>query len=256
METSHSSNLSNKLFRRKGVVTIVVLLALAATYGLLLTRPFLYQARVELLIIQQQSENQDLLSALRATEQVGKGLVDVIGTSSFFDKVIASDFPIIDDFGSNPEERRIAWAKAVRASISQQSGILTVTVLDQDKEQAAVIARGVAQVLTTESQEFHGKANIIVKVVDEVYTKQWPVQPNIVGSTVAALFFGLLLGIGLVALMPTASPKPPVQAIRRTGEAMNGAAPSARKTLHELREKSTPPPGLPGIDEEDEDDLN
>ncbi|USN53621.1 MAG: hypothetical protein H6760_00400 [Candidatus Nomurabacteria bacterium] len=254
MESTQSTTFTSKLLRRKGVVSIVVLLALAMSYGVLLTQPFLYQARVELLIIQQQSENQDLLSALRATEQVGKGLVDVISTSSFFDKVLATDFPITDDFGTNPEERRLAWQKTAHASISQQSGILTVTVLHKNKEQAAVIARGVAQVLTTESQEFHGKANIIVKVVDDVYTKQWPVQPNILGTTVAALFFGIIAGVGIVALLPLPKAKEAAPAIRRTENDMSGAAPSARKTLHEIRMKSTPPPSLPGIDEE-EDDL-
>src|SRR3990167_9400558 len=72
METS---TLSQRMLRRKGVVTVCVLLALALTYGVEQTQPFEYQATVRLLIIQNQTENQDLLSTLRATEQVGKGLV-------------------------------------------------------------------------------------------------------------------------------------------------------------------------------------
>jgi capsular polysaccharide biosynthesis protein len=212
-----TQSLSDKLRHRKGVVTITILIALALTYGVLLTRPFEYQAEVQLLIVQEKSENQDLLSTLRATEQVGRNLVDVIGTSTFFEKVLASDFPITRKFSDQPEKRREEWRTAVHASVSQQSGILSVTVLDPDRDQATILGRAIADVMTRESQEFHGKSNIIVKVVDDVYAKRWPVKPNLLGSTLAALFFGTLAGIGLVALLPN-----------RT-ERSNGSKPEGRK---------------------------
>ncbi len=202
-------SLSKHIRQRKGILAITILVALALTYGVLLSRPFEYQATVQLLIVQQESENQDLLSTLRATEQVGRNLVDVIGTSTFFEKVLSSDFPITRKFSDQPERRREEWREAVHATVSQQSGILSITVLDTDREQATIIGRAIADVMTRESQEFHGKSNIIVKVVDDVYAKEWPVKPNLIGSTLAAIFFGALAGIGIISLLPERRQKPP-----------------------------------------------
>lgn len=196
-------SINSKLKKQKGVLAIAILFALALTYGVLLTRPFEYQASVQLLITQTQSDDQDLLSTLRATEQVGQGLVDVINTSTFFEKVIGSNDSINNKFSNQPEARRKEWRKAVRASVSQQSGIITVMVYDTDQTRATVIARSIAKILTDESQEFHGKPNIVVKVVDDVYLKRFPVKPNLVGSTLAAIFFGALAGAALVVIIPT-----------------------------------------------------
>lgn len=255
-----SQSISTKLGQRKGVIVIAILVALALTYGVLLTRPFEYQATVQLLIIQKQADDQDLLSALRATEQVGKSLTDVIYTSTFFEKVLNSDYPIKKKFSDRPEQRREEWRKAVRTSVAQQSGIITVMVYDTDKEQAAVLARSIAHILTDESQEFHGKSNIIVKVVDDVYTKRWPVKPNLVGSTLAAIFFGSLAGIALVAILPSFRPK------REQRPAMHipHDRPSSAKPVspfHTLAgrpdadgyvQQGNPPAGLPVDGEEDD----
>lgn len=254
--------MTGKLTQRKSLFAMVMLFALALTYGVMLTRPFEYQATVQLLIIQNQSENQDLLSTLRATEQVGKNLVDVIYTSTFFDKVFATEFPIAKQFSDQPEQRRQEWRQAVRASVSQQSGILTVLVYDQDKEQAAVLARSVAHVLTDDSQDFHGKSNIIVKVVDDVYVKKWPVRPNLIGGTLAALFFGALAGLAVITLLPAGrrqpkstpptSPKPSVPVGRHPGDYVEPGNKWPNRE-HEPVHRGNPPARLPvATDEGDE----
>lgn len=250
IQAINNQSFSQRVRGRKGALAIAILLSLALTYGVLLSRPFEYQATVQMLIIQNQTGSQDLLSTLRATEQVGQSLVDVVYASTFFDKVLASKYPITRKFSDQPERRREEWRRAVSASVAQQSGIITVSVFDPDREQATVIARGIADVLTNQSQEFHGKSDIIVKVIDDVYSRQWPVKPNLVGSTLAALFFGALAGFALIALLPaprhrTHQGKKPI--VKKPDADHLGDLPRITGRTDDDREarQAEPPDGLP-----------
>lgn len=87
--------------------------------------------------------------------QGARVLAAVVQSTDFFTKVAAQD-PQISwaDFGDKDADRRSHWQKTVRADADEKTGLLTLTVLHRDREQAGRIAQAVADVLTRRGGEY------------------------------------------------------------------------------------------------------
>ena len=180
------------------VLIVLALVFLSLVFSLF--RPLEYRSRVELLIIQKQSFSMDAYAAARASEKLANNLSAVIETRSFLDKVIEIS-PKTDwsDFAVSEKKLRKMWQKKVDGTVSTQASILTVDVFDVDKERANLIAGAVAQVLTTNANEYHGGgSDVSIKIVNQPLASDYPVRPNILANGFSAIVLGLLFGLVFV----------------------------------------------------------
>ncbi len=187
------------LHERKTVIRIaalVMIIALAASF----MQPLKYGVTSQFLIIERGAFSADPYTSIRSSERIGDHLARIVHTSDFLEKVRASGFAIAPHIFPSDERRvRKLWGKMVETNVARGTGLLTVVVYHQDKNQAIEISRAVAAILTTRSPEYIG-GDIGVKLVDPPLASRLPVKPNILGNTVSGFVLGIVLGILYVYL--------------------------------------------------------
>jgi capsular polysaccharide biosynthesis protein len=172
--------------------------ALGLVLAILLSfvQPLQYSSTTRLLITQELGLV-DAYTASRSTESVANTLVNIVYTSKFYDKVLASGYPIDESyFAEDATLRGKQWAKAVSVSISRSSGFITVTAFHPDVSQAEKLAQAVAYVLSKEGWSYVSGGNIAVQIVDDPLNSHYPVRPNLFVNGTSGLVLGLLAGAG------------------------------------------------------------
>lgn len=182
--------------------TIVILAAIGLLLGVVLSflQPLEYSSTVRLLIVQQLGAV-DAYTAGRSAERVADDIINVIYTTTFFDKVIAASSEIDQKyFPTDDQARRKKWEKTISASVSSGTGLLTLTVYHTDVKQAELIARALSSVIVTEGWQYTSGGSINIQLIDEPLDSHWPVRPNIPLNAFAGLVLGGLAGVGFVLL--------------------------------------------------------
>ncbi len=179
------------------IIGVTVILALLIS----LLQPFQYSASTQILIIQKQERNLDAYTATKSAERIGKNLVSIIYTSSFYNEVIEANSNIERNFPQDSVERREAWEKNVKVNVVPETGILEIDVYDVDKNYASKLVRTIAYVLVNKGAEYHGGgADVEIKIVDDVFMSKYPVRPNIPLNLALAVIIGFIFGSALVIL--------------------------------------------------------
>ncbi len=173
------------------IVTTLIMVVLSLILSLI--KPLEYRTRVDLLIIQKQSANMDSYQSARASEKLAQTLISVIKTKSFLSKVLNTNFNIDKNkLPKNEKDLRTVWNKKISANLLQESSILRVDVFDKNKIQSNKIANAVAFILINDSNEYHGSgSSVVIKIVNEPLTSNYPARPNIILN----IFFGLVIGL-------------------------------------------------------------
>lgn len=173
------------LFAACGVVLAVLLS---------LTQPLEYSSTTRILITQELGAV-DAYTASRSAERIADDLSSVVYTSTFFDKVLATSFPIDKTyFPIDTIKQRHKWEKTIVASVSRSSGLLSIRAYHPDVTQAEQIARAVAYVITNEGWTYTSGSNITVQIVDEPLNSRYPVRPNLPVNAISGFFLGALGG--------------------------------------------------------------
>ena len=162
-------------------------------------QPLRYSSTARLLILQDIGSSVDAYTASRAEERIADNLSTIIYTSTFFDQVMDAGFSI--DEGQFPEDdskRRKQWSKTVKATVARGSGLLTISVYNQDVVEAEQIVRAIAYVLTERVDEYTSGGSVSVQLVDEPLNSNWPVQPNVLANTLSGFILGGFVGVGYV----------------------------------------------------------
>lgn len=164
-------------------------------------QPLEYSSTTRLLITQELGAV-DAYTASRSAERIADDLAAVVYTSTFFDKVMSSGYPVVESYFSDDAlKRRDAWEEAVSVSVSRSSGLLTVRAFHPDVSQAEELARAVAYVLSTQGWTYTSGGNISVQIVDEPLNSRYPVRPNLIVNGLSGLALGMLCGAGYVLIM-------------------------------------------------------
>lgn len=164
----------------------------AAAVGLSFLPTQYYQSEVQLLIVQKQS-NVDSYTAQRAAEKIGKSLTSVIDTLNFQDRVIATGYITSDQFSQNSGDRKREWEKLVDANVLPETGIVQIFGYGTEAGKAEDVALGVAQVLTSNSADYHGAGDTVtISIIDGPITSTRPVKPNIPLNGVAGAVLGFM----------------------------------------------------------------
>lgn len=179
-----------------GAMTAAVLLSV-------LIAPLEYRAQARLLITPQIAPSgviYDEYTALKSAEQIGETLSNVIRTTVFQDKVLASPGgSILQPVATDTRTRREQWFKQVDPLVLKGTGIVTISTFDTDSARAEKIAQVVSETIITEAQNYiPGK--VAIRIVDPALATRYPVRPNLplralFGFILGGLFAGLYLYI-------------------------------------------------------------
>jgi capsular polysaccharide biosynthesis protein len=169
---------------------LVMILAGALSF----IEPLKYSTTVRFLVIQKSVLGLDPYTAVKSSERVAINLSEIIYTTSFFNKVLESDYNIETDyFETDEEKKRRQWSKMISASVEGGTGLLSISVYHPDRNQSLEIAQAVAATLSNQAREYVG-GDVQVKLVDDPLPSRFPVKPNIPLNAFFGLFFGLVLG--------------------------------------------------------------
>lgn len=168
----------------------------AAAVGLSFLPTQYYQSEVQLLIVQQQP-NVDSYTAQRAAEKIGKSLTSVIDTLNFQERVVITGYITSDQFSQNSGERKREWETLVDANVLPETGIIQIFGYGTQAGEAEDVALGVAQVLTSNSADYHGAGDTVsISVIDGPITSTRPVKPNIPLNGIAGAVLGFMAVFG------------------------------------------------------------
>ena len=194
---------------------IFLLSAIGLLLGVVLSfvRPLEYSSTVRILITQVLG-TVDAYTASLSVERIAEDLVDVIHTSSFFEKVTDSYSIDEDYFDEDETKKRKDWERAVVASVSRGSGLMTIKAYHTDPLEAEAIASAVASVLINEGWTYTSGSNITVQLVDEALNSRWPVRPNILVNAFSGFVLGLIVGVAYILIQ--------VERVRRRHQLIHG----------------------------------
>lgn len=185
-----------------GWLTILLagVIGMALAIVLSMTRSLDYSSTTQILITQELGAV-DAYTASRSAERIADDLANVVYTSTFFDKVMASGYTIdTKQFSTDAIKRRTQWKNAISASVSRSSGLLSITAYNQDVTQAQELAQAVAYILTTQGWTYTSGGNITVQVVDEPLNSRYPVRPNLLINGISGIVLGLLGASGYILI--------------------------------------------------------
>jgi len=177
------------------IVALMTGIAIVIALVISVTQPFQYKATSKLLIIQNQTAAFDAYTATKSAEKIGKNLVQVVSTTSFYNDVVAANPRLVQEFPTDQLKLRKAWQKDVITSVVPETGILEIEAYNVDKQIAADMVSTVAYVLITKGATYHGGGTAVsIKVIDDVIVGKYPVRPNLVLNLGFAAVLGYVLG--------------------------------------------------------------
>lgn len=195
-----STQLYNLLARHwKTLVTTIVA---AALFGLVVSglMPVKYRANMELLILQRYAFARDAYTASKSIEYLSAVFGEAIYSQNFIDEVLKSGFRIENKFSANPQRMKKEWKKIVKAKVSRDTGILSVSVTHRSAEQAQQIAEAIASIIETKGDQYHGEGDRVkIQTLDTPYLEEYPSQPNIPANMAAAMLIAVVAVFTLLA---------------------------------------------------------
>jgi capsular polysaccharide biosynthesis protein len=198
---SYDSHIASVILRGWKKILAFALLTAMAGVGLSFLFPLQYSSSMRMLIIQKELSQTDPYTAMKATESISNNLSQIIYTTSFYDKVMSSDFNIDKSvFSTKESKKRKQWQNMIQTSVVQDSGMLNVVVYDTDPAQAMQISQAIAFVLTTEGWKYIDGGDLDIQLVDAPLVSSYPVRPNIPVNAFMGFMLGLIAGTGYVLL--------------------------------------------------------
>ena len=193
----------NVLKQKKQTVFSAVALFLVFAVILTIIQPFKYGSETKILVVQKNQYGVDPYQVNKANEYVGAILADVITSNSFFSEIINSGFSVYRNyFPVRLEDQSKEWKKTVKAN-SNNRGIITLSVFHKDKYQADQIIRAINATLKDKHAFYHGSGdNIEIRIIDQPFTSELPVKPNVVLNLLFGILFGLLFALTYAYLFP------------------------------------------------------
>lgn len=190
--------------RKKQTIFSIMVLFLLLVMVLTFVQPFRFRSESRLLVVQSAGQGIDPYQVNKANEYIAEVLSKVVPTNSFFSQVLNSGFNIDRGyFPDDPKKMLKKWQDTVFARPSTKGGIITVSVLHTDKNQADQIIRAVNQVMEAGHGAYHGNAEAVsIRVIDQPFTSELPVKPNVPLNVGLAFAFGLIFALSYIYIFP------------------------------------------------------
>ncbi|MFA4872445.1 MAG: GNVR domain-containing protein [Patescibacteria group bacterium] len=185
------------VYKHWGGIVILSLIGAVAALGLSLQQTPLYASSARILVTQKQTSGMDAYTAARGSEKLAQNLTTIIGTASFFERVLGAGFSIVNDFPKDEASRRKAWGAVVKPSVVPSSSILAITVYHKNREQAERILVAINTVLISQGTGYLGTGDTVnLQIVDAPLTTTAPVKPNIPMNMAVGLIAGFIISLG------------------------------------------------------------
>lgn len=171
-----------------------------AATGLSFLPQQLFESEVDVLIVQK-SGDYDSYTAQKAAEKIGNSLVQVVHSFDFLSRVIMTGYVSQDQFPVESKKRQKAWKNLVSVKVVPESSLLKIYGYGENAGKAEDVALGVAQVLTTNAQDYHGAGDTVeIKLISGPITSTRPVKPNIPLNGAAGAALGLIVVLAFFVL--------------------------------------------------------
>lgn len=159
-----------------------------------------YSATSKILVIQKQTQGQDIYSISKSAQYLTRVLKEGVYSDSFFNQVIGSTDKISrDDFPQGDKEKRKAWEKNIKIAITQDLGVMEITVLSESTDKIKDINQAIANNLVVNHKYYHGAGdNVEVKILDQPFSDEKPATPVLWLNTVIGALIGLLISLLII----------------------------------------------------------
>ncbi len=185
------------VYKHWGGIVILSLIGAVAALGLSLQQTPLYASSARILVTQKQTSGVDAYAAARGSEKLAQNLTTIIGTASFFERVMGAGFSVVNDFPKDEASRRSVWNTVVKPSVVPSSSILAITVYHKSRDQAERILVAINTVLISQGTGYLGTGDSVnLQIVDAPLTTTAPVKPNIPMNMMVGLIAGFIISLG------------------------------------------------------------
>lgn len=185
--------------------TLIIITSLGIIFGLAysFTKNIEYKASSKLLILPRTTVGVDAYSAIKTAERLGDNLIQILYTSSFFNKIQATDYNIDYEYFhlNDTEKLKEQWSNMVNSHMIYNTGIMNLEVYHPDKKQAIIINQAINNILIHENSEYLSYEGFVkIKMIDEPYTEDWPARPNFLKNALLSGFIFLFLSIFIIII--------------------------------------------------------
>ena len=189
----------NTVLKRKWLLFWLMLFGAVLAFDLSLLQEPQYKASSKVLIVQKQTQGQDIYTISKSAQYLTKILKQGVYSDIFFNQVLTSSDKITsEDFASTPKQRRQDWKKDVQIRILQDLGVMEINVFNANPEKITDINEIITNNLVANHQFYHGAGeNVEVKILDSPLVSQKPVKPILWLNTIIGAIIGFLFGLAL-----------------------------------------------------------
>ncbi|MCD2138737.1 YveK family protein [Salinicoccus halitifaciens] len=173
------------------IISLMLLFGAIAAFATALLMTPQYEANTQILV--SQSENADTVNNqdIQASLQLINTYRDIILSPTVLDDVV-------DNLGL--EQTTGALANQITVNNQDQSQVITVTVSDENPENAEIIANEVALVFQDRITEVMNVDNVSILAEADMGENPSPVSPQPLVNIAIGLILGALLGVGIAFL--------------------------------------------------------
>ncbi len=165
--------------------------------GVSLFFPKQYSAESEVLIISRDRSGVDPYTQAKSAERIGENLAQVMNTSDFYQKVLASNVNFNKDRWQKLSERdqRKQWPKDVQPAMVYNTSLLKITVFAATQEETTAFAKAVTETVVSQGTDYIG-GDVALKEVSSPLVSRFPARPNLIVNGV----IGFVAGVFIAAL--------------------------------------------------------
>lgn len=171
------------------------LLVGVVSLGVSLLFPKQYSAQSTVLIISRDRSGVDPYTQAKSAERIGENLAQVMSTSDFYDKVLASSAATFNKQrwqDMNERDRRKQWQKDVRPAMAYNTSLLNITVYGPTQDETVALANAVTQTVVSQGSDYVG-GDVSLKTVSSPLVSRWPTRPNVALNGAVGFIGGILI---------------------------------------------------------------
>ncbi|MDA3815129.1 MAG: hypothetical protein PF549_02065 [Patescibacteria group bacterium] len=175
-------------------VLVITVLVSAVVFSISAFLKPQYGSEVSILVIQRQPNDKvDAFSAAKSAEYLSDILAKVAYSESFIQNVLDSPYNAEIDFPLGDENKKEYWKKMVDIDQVNNTGIIKVTVYDQDRVNAEKIAEAISWAYIIRGHQYHGGGERVeIEKIDGPITPMNPSKPNLLANTLLGVILGLI----------------------------------------------------------------